>query len=296
MRSSQMIALTVVLAGLAATLGVPSAAEADPDLQAKLNKLTKQAAALSKEFRGEIQDLEEAKRAAKKAQANARRFKIGLVAAQRQVTRFASTTYMAGGADLVQLMTFGGSLNQAATMAYLANEKTQRLNRVTALVAQAKKAEKAADAKIGDLGEHIEELRGKRREVERLLAKFGFQQPDAGTGLTPRMISVRNTIMQNFPMPYGVGCLRPGDSGEHGVGRACDFMMSSGGRPATGADLERGNALAEWCIANGARIGIMYIIWRQRYYDIRTGAGWRMMADRGGVTANHYDHVHVSVL
>ena len=40
----------------------------------------------------------------------------------------------------------------------------------------------------------------------------------------------------------------------------------------------------------------MYIIWRQRYYDIRTGAGWRMMADRGGVTANHYDHVHVSVL
>ena len=40
----------------------------------------------------------------------------------------------------------------------------------------------------------------------------------------------------------------------------------------------------------------MYIIWQQRYYDIRTGGGWRMMSDRGGATANHYDHVHVSVL
>ncbi|MBB4701356.1 hypothetical protein BJ982_002900 [Sphaerisporangium siamense] len=46
---------------------------------------------------------------------------------------------------------------------------------------------------------------------------------------------------------------------------------------------------------NGRQIGIMYIIWRQRYYDIRTGAGWRQMSDRGGITANHYDHVHVSV-
>jgi hypothetical protein len=39
----------------------------------------------------------------------------------------------------------------------------------------------------------------------------------------------------------------------------------------------------------------MYIIWKQRYYDIRSGGGWDMMSDRGGVTANHYDHVHVSV-
>jgi hypothetical protein len=109
------------------------------------------------------------------------------------------------------------------------------------------------------------------------------------------MIAVRAQIMQNFPMPYGVGCLRPGDPGEHGKGRACDFMMSSGGRAASGADADRGDALAEWLIKNGPRIGVMYIIWKQRYYDIRSGGGWDPMSDRGGVTANHYDHVHVSV-
>ncbi len=35
----------------------------------------------------------------------------------------------------------------------------------------------------------------------------------------------------------------------------------------------------------------MYVIWRQRYND---GSGWDPMEDRGSITANHYDHVHVS--
>jgi hypothetical protein len=33
------------------------------------------------------------------------------------------------------------------------------------------------------------------------------------------------------------------------------------------------------------------VIWQQR---INFGSGWQLMEDRGGVTANHYDHVHVS--
>ncbi|MFD2349296.1 hypothetical protein ACFSTC_07840 [Nonomuraea ferruginea] len=107
------------------------------------------------------------------------------------------------------------------------------------------------------------------------------------------MVNVRAEVMQNFPMPYGVGCLRPGDPGEHGKGRACDFMISRG--MASGGEADRGDALAEWLIRNGDRLGVMYIIWKQRYYDIRSGGGWDPMSDRGGATANHYDHVHVSV-
>jgi hypothetical protein len=38
------------------------------------------------------------------------------------------------------------------------------------------------------------------------------------------------------------------------------------------------------------------VIWRQRIYDMRGSGGWRQMEDRGSVTQNHYDHVHVSVL
>ncbi|MEP7157788.1 MAG: SH3 domain-containing protein, partial [Chloroflexota bacterium] len=36
--------------------------------------------------------------------------------------------------------------------------------------------------------------------------------------------------------------------------------------------------------------------WSQRIWSVqRSSEGWRPMADRGSTTANHYDHVHVSV-
>ncbi|MFC7586838.1 hypothetical protein ACFQYP_26215 [Nonomuraea antimicrobica] len=47
-------------------------------------------------------------------------------------------------------------------------------------------------------------------------------------------------------------------------------------------------------VKNAKRLGIMYVIYRQRIWHVRTGA-WRTMSDRGGTTANHYDHPHVSV-
>jgi hypothetical protein len=39
----------------------------------------------------------------------------------------------------------------------------------------------------------------------------------------------------------------------------------------------------------------MYVIWEQKIWDSRNpGAGWKPMADRGSITQNHYDHVHIS--
>jgi len=51
------------------------------------------------------------------------------------------------------------------------------------------------------------------------------------------------------------------------------------------------NNLAEYCAANLRGLGLKYVIWKQR---INSGSGWRAMADRGGLTANHYDHVHIT--
>ncbi|WP_372509255.1 hypothetical protein [Actinomadura madurae] len=44
-----------------------------------------------------------------------------------------------------------------------------------------------------------------------------------------------------------------------------------------------------------APLGISYVIWKQRIWNVR-GGGWRPMEDRGSITQNHYDHVHISVL
>ncbi|GAA0382944.1 hypothetical protein Acor_57840 [Acrocarpospora corrugata] len=286
----------LVAVGLVGLLAMPSAGAAEPDRQAELRRLTKEAAALSKAYRGEIATLDDTRKAAEKADSRVKKLKADLIKAEQKVAQFAQTSYMSGGIDSVQIFSMQADLGSVSTLAYLTDEKTERLNSVTRLIADQKKAAKAADLRVAQLKKDIKELQGKQRQVEKLLAKFGFQTPDAGTGLTARMVSIRNLIMQNFPMPFGVGCFRAGDFGEHGKGRACDFMISTGGRMPDASAKARGDALAKWCVANGQRLGIMYIIWQQKYYDIRTGAAPKMMSNRGSNTANHYDHVHVSVL
>ncbi len=85
-----------------------------------------------------------------------------------------------------------------------------------------------------------------------------------------------------FPDVTAFGGLRPGDSGDHGTGRALDCMIST----------DVGDLLADWILAHAAEFNVTYVIWKQR---IRyPGGDWQMMEDRGSVTQNHMDHVHVS--
>lgn len=82
---------------------------------------------------------------------------------------------------------------------------------------------------------------------------------------------------------YGVG-LRPSGNSDHPRGLALDYM--------TGTDRAKGDALAAFMQANAGRLGVKYLIWRQRIWF--PGREWRPMADRGSPTANHEDHIHAS--
>jgi len=292
------VTLTVMLLS-PAVAGAEPLRTARPNPEAELRRLTQEAAAINKSYRGQVQSLEETRIQAGKATTTAKSLRRALARAEIDVVRFAQTTYMGGALDDGSLLSFQGdpgqALSQAATMSHLASRRASQLNRVRDLVKRAKTAEKSADVKIVKLKKDIADLKRQRVRIERLLAKYGFQTPTGNGGLTPRTVTMRNLVLQNFPMPYGYGCLRPGDPGEHGSGRACDFMLSSGGSVPTADAMERGNRLAQWAIDNGNRLGVMYIIWQQRYYDVRTGAGWKMMSNRGGNTANHIDHVHISM-
>lgn len=75
--------------------------------------------------------------------------------------------------------------------------------------------------------------------------------------------------------------------------RAIDTLVSDvyGSVPTDGNAL--GDAHAEYALTHQAESGIQYVIWRQRYND---GGGWDPMEDRGSITQNHYDHVHISFL
>lgn len=73
--------------------------------------------------------------------------------------------------------------------------------------------------------------------------------------------------------------------------RALDILVTDAyGQVATDNNV-LGDAVAEYALAHQLEHGITYVIWRQRY---NPGTGWDPMEDRGSITQNHYDHVHVS--
>ena len=110
-------------------------------------------------------------------------------------------------------------------------------------------------------------------------------------GLQPQTAAFKEEVANLFGITSFSG-YRPGDPGDHGKGLAIDFMVP------VSSDL--GDQVAEYAIQNMASRGINYIIWKQRFYapyDSKYGPAytWNPMPDRGSVTENHYDHVHVSM-
>jgi hypothetical protein len=106
-------------------------------------------------------------------------------------------------------------------------------------------------------------------------------------GLTQDAIRVHRAICAKFPDITSYGGLRSGDSGsEHSTGHALDIMVSG----------SEGQEVADWLHANYKKLGVSQLIWQQHIWTVqRSSEGWRAMADRGSTTANHYDHVHVTV-
>ena len=113
----------------------------------------------------------------------------------------------------------------------------------------------------------------------------------ANEGLRPQTAALKEEIAAK----YGItefSLYRPGDSGDHGKGLAADFIV--------GNNTELGNQVAADVISNMTGRGISYVIWQQKFYapfDSIYGPAntWNQMPDRGSVTENHYDHVHVSM-
>ena len=110
-------------------------------------------------------------------------------------------------------------------------------------------------------------------------------------GLQPQTAAFKEEVAKLYGITSFSG-YRPGDPGDHGKGLAIDFMVPVGSA--------LGDQVAEYAIQNMASRGISYVIWKQRFYapfPSKYGPAytWNPMPDRGSVTENHYDHVHVSM-
>ena len=114
--------------------------------------------------------------------------------------------------------------------------------------------------------------------------------PTSNEGLRPQTIKFKEQVINELGLT-DIGGYRPGDPEDHGKGLAIDVMV-----PESSAI---GDQVAQYAIDHMQENGISYIIWKQRFYapvnNIYGPANtWNEMPDRGSVTENHYDHVHVS--
>jgi len=106
------------------------------------------------------------------------------------------------------------------------------------------------------------------------------------SGLTKDAIRVHRAVCALFSSVTGWGGTR-GTGDYHGTGQALDIMIPNS---------SVGQAIANYVRANAKALGVSEVIWAQHIWTVqRSGEGWRAMSDRGSTTANHYDHVHVSV-
>lgn len=110
--------------------------------------------------------------------------------------------------------------------------------------------------------------------------------------LQPDAVKLAHAVAEYFPEVKTIGGWRPTDliSDDHPSGRAIDIMIPNY-QAASGKNL--GDRIEAFALKNAKAFGVTYAIWQQTYKE--PGGTSSLMPDRGGLTANHFDHVHVTV-
>ena len=102
-----------------------------------------------------------------------------------------------------------------------------------------------------------------------------------GWGVKPHVAQAGHIIQEMFDVDRIGGKAGRAKKSDHPKGLALDFMVDS----------KTGDKIADFALRHKDVLKVKYVIWKQR---INHGSGWKTMEDRGGKTANHYDHVHIS--
>ncbi|MEV4105793.1 hypothetical protein AB0J42_36620 [Nonomuraea sp. NPDC049649] len=293
----------------------PAAAEPKPteaQLRKELKQLNTKVDKLIERYNLKRVELAEARKKAEAAEERLATAEKTLAAAEDRVAELAQLQYQnGGGMRLPSMMTLPDG-RSVALLEQLTAEQQAQVAKVAKARDERKRAADEAAALAEEIAADAAEVAGQRKEAEGVIkdiqkkledlvpfatgrrsdGTWAPQLPSGPDNITPRTRLMKTEIAKNFALPYTVGCFRSGSSGEHPLGRACDFMMSVGGTMPTPANSALGDRIADWAIKNRAKLGVKYVIWKQR---INHGSGWRGMSDRGSITENHYDHVHISM-
>jgi hypothetical protein len=101
-------------------------------------------------------------------------------------------------------------------------------------------------------------------------------------------VHIYRSVCALFPAVNSYGGWRSGGLPFHKNGRAVDIMLTPG------AESALGHRIANYLIAHAKDFNVDHIIFEQQIWTPST-PHWRHMADRGSITANHFNHVHVAI-
>ena len=187
-----------------------------------------------------------------------------------------------------------GNIDKATLVVSHAEKVSEMINedflsKVKANISKEKKEIEDKKRKEDEEKKQKEEER-KRDKVSKINKEHNKETVD---GLQPHVEEARKILKEKFNV--AIGGYREGDTDGmdtgHGDGLALDLMAPE--------DSELGDKISEYLINNFKKLNISYIIWKQNFLsDFNSWYGpawkWNPMPDRGGTTANHHDHVHIS--
>lgn len=226
-----------------------------------------------------------------------------------------------------------GFMDRAAALDAVAANEDRALRELQETRDVAARTKLALDGEIREQRKQVTLMAKRKEQAERALTVANRKQQSAGGGSAPRGTSTatakpapRNSdgswpsesCSVNDPTPANgcitprtlhalnqakaagftryVSCYRPGGSGEHPKGRACDFAAQKGGfgGDATGGDRTYGNNLAAYFVRNADRLAVLYVIWYRQIW--LPSSGWKSYSGANGdPSSDHTNHVHLSV-
>jgi hypothetical protein len=248
-----------------------------------------------------------------------------------QVRAAAVTAYKGGPLSSLSILLDAGSaedlLDRATRLHIQIQRDTDALHRLNVLQAQYDQQRTAIDTEITQQQTQLAVMDKRRTDAQTALNAAGggaaTNGPSGGTAsaapsprnpdgtwptescsvpdpttsgcLTPRTLHALQEARKAGFTHY-TACYRSGTSGEHPLGRACDFSANAStfvDAAATGADKAYGDRLAGWFLANADRLAALYVIWYGRIW--MPGTGWRTYHGDGTPAGDHMNHVHLSV-
>ena len=179
---------------------------------------------------------------------------------------------------------------EEAAAAQAAAEAAAAAQAAEAAAAEQAEAEAdAAEAQEAEEAEEAESSPGAATVASSTAASVVARITNTAGSVKPQVQAAANTVVSNVPgadeITLGGTRASAADPGGHPSGLALDYMVMT--------DAALGDAIVAYHRAHWDELGVDYLIWQQRMLSSPNGS-WSTMEDRGGTTANHYDHVHVN--